>query len=270
MFMNRPEHKDEHPGVLGEVHHGHERRADLHHGVAMRLLRGVTGLVARDGDTRHRAARRVLARKVQTVVARVVMVSQVAVHALDVHRMAAVGVEHATRHVGSGRAGGGHAAPRAVRRVDIALRRQADDRRHQDEQHICGVESKSITVVRHARFFLKFPTNPWEPCTQRSAPTCIGTLRAHCPDRVAATRSARNARTRGTHSTRTRRAHRLRGQDASHPHAPCAQRPHVRGASPSLTRAHSARTRGGASPSYAPCAQHPHAHNARVPFARTP
>ena len=114
------------------------------------------------------------------------------------------------------------------------------------------------------------------PCTQkRSAPTCIGTLRAHCPDRVAATRSARNARTRGAHHIRTRRAHRLRAQGAQLPHTRDAQHSHTQSTSPSRTgritsacAVRTASTRTGRFALARPARTAP-AHAGRIAFVRT-
>ena len=143
--------EDEHPDVLGEVDHRHQGLAHLHEAIALGALRGVTRLMAGDGDARHRAAREVLTREVEVVVTWVVMVGEVPRDRFDAHTLAAVRVEHAAGDRRPARAARGHARPRLIRLVDIALGHQPQDERDHDDHEIQRIDavavSHAITII---------------------------------------------------------------------------------------------------------------------------
>ncbi|VWM24641.1 Uncharacterised protein [Collinsella intestinalis] len=145
--------------------------AHLHHEIAALTLGRMARLVAGDRNTGDRAAGEVLAREVEVVVTRVVMVAQMAGGSKDSHAAATGCVEHTAGNLLTGLPVRGNAGPTTVRGVDITLSHEADHRRDQHDDQIERVVSKAvIAVVGHGNPFRCY-VHMWDLVPKKNAPT---------------------------------------------------------------------------------------------------
>ena len=133
------------PRALGDVHHGHERRADRDGRVAHGMLDGVARLMAGDGDGRHRAAEAVVLREVQRVVARIVVVGERAVDLGEAHVGDARVQEHVLGDFCAGPVEGGvDGRPLGVYLLDVTLGERTQQRRDECDEHVAHIEAAVV------------------------------------------------------------------------------------------------------------------------------
>ncbi len=140
--MKMPMHQQEYPRVRREVHHGHERPANLHGRVALVVLARMAHFMACGGRRRDGAAVEGVGRQRDGVRPRVeeVLARAAATH---FHVADAVVAKHAARSLGAGEAGGdGHVRVLLQLRVHVPGRHAADGERRDDQQQVSTTQSE--------------------------------------------------------------------------------------------------------------------------------